>query len=878
MSAPKKITHSKWLRGLQAGFDRYAQPKGSFARVSNLVMTRRGALKTCDGTLLITEYNSALQPPDANFGPITEVFLFQPTGANAGYFGIVKDVNTHIGPPSGLGASATSGGILTGVYKYVITGLDGAGGETTASNEATVTLTAQKGSLTWSALPNAAGGYNIYRTISGGGSGSEHFLATVPGQSTVSYVDNANDVSLGPTTPPVLDNTQVCEFYEFTFPSYGAAQIVATLPADALPAPGGGAGGGTGGSGSGSGGGSGFNPPTPTGGVLGNLSPLPMIVQFVNKMILALGNGLTPYQSDGTNPNTTQLTNTFSASYPAWSTSTVYNQGGQIQVTISAVAYVFTATQGGVTGSGSPPSFAATLGSTVTDNNIIWSNSGQVSNSPPPRGAAHAEVYAGSLWVANTGIVKSPDQLDGPSAIRMSDLNNPISWNPLNAAQISPDDGDQCTGIKAFTVAAAGIAPQNFLMYFKNFASYLIQGVFGASDFSITRLQTDLGCIAPRSIQFVPGFGIMRLSHLGFAVTDGISDKLQDPEAIRPYLFPESTEFDITPIDQTYLYFSKAAQTANPPMYVCAVPLQGLASALVGNISLATSYLNTGSVVLTAGTYFIRVQAADSTGRTFTSGELSITVVAAIITSGHRVVPVFSQGIVVTLPANPNVATWLIYVGTNGPGSESKFATIPGSSTTVTLTNATPYTTGAPVIGLGGALSRLFCYDLVLKSWTVVDLPFPVSVLHQFRTPGSQPITVMGGFYDGAIRRWQAGDQQWDAGAVNAGAGTQVQWGFQDAEVFSEAGTVNLFHNQVIIRGDGGPTAIVVTPELNGTMQETVTAALIALGNNQYEARTRILQTAENLNLTISGSGPATVEAVSYEVQPKPAGAALIFS
>lgn len=860
----KPITHSKWLRGLQAGFDRYSQPKGSVARISNMVLTRRGALKVCDGSQLITQYNGAFQPNSADFGPITEVFLFQPTGGSPSYFGIVKDVNTHLGPPTGLMASGTGSGVLTGVYKYVITGLDGAGGETTVSNEVSVTLSSQKGALSWTALANAAGGYNIYRTGAGGGSGTELFLATVAGQATTSYTDNS--ASVGPGAPPSNDTTQVCQFYNFPFPSYGAADIVTTLPADALPVqPVDPIGGGGGNSGTGNGGNQ-----TPVGGTPGNVSALPQIVQFVNKMILALGNGLTPYESDGTTGGTSQITNTFSAAYPIWVASTVYNQGDQIQVTISAVKYVFTATQGGVSGSGSAPSFSATLGSTVADNNIIWTNAGQVTGSPPPRGAAHAEVYAGSLWVANTGTVESSDQLDGPSAIRMSDLNNPLSWNPLNAAQISPDDGDQCTGIKAFTVAEAGIAPENFLMYFKNYSSYLIQGVFGASNFSITRLQTDLGCVAPRSLQFVPGYGIMRLTHLGFAVTDGINDKLQDPEAIRPYLFPESTESDITPVDQSYLYFGKSAQTANPPMYVCALPLQGKVppSGLFAGVSIAAAYTSHIISGISSGTYYFIIQAVTPSGQIYTSGEYSVLVNP----------PVGLVGIIeITIPSNPLIETWNVYQGGSAPGSESKFISVPNGTTSIVINSSTTYTNGSPVVGLGGALSRLFCYDLVLKSWTVVDLPFPISVLKQFRTPGSLPITLMAGFYDGALRRWQAGDQAWDAGAVFAGSqSNNVNWFFRDAELFAEAGTVRLFHNEVIIRGDGGPSAITVTPTINGQIKNAIQAALIALGNNQYEARIRIMQTAENLNLTISGSGPATVEAVSDTVVERPVGGALI--
>jgi hypothetical protein len=849
-----------------------SQPRGSVSRASNIVWTRRGGIKVCDGTAIITNSSLGILNSNSNFGPITEIFLFQPTNGPAAYYGIVKDPGTHLNGPAASSAAGAAG-VLTGNYRWEITALDGAGGESTVGAESSVlSLTAQKGTVTWTPVPNASGGYNIYRTVAGGASGTEKFVATVTGQSSSSFTDNVSDGGLG-GSPPLVNTTQVCEFFNFNFPSYSALNIINTFPADNLPYQGGGTGGGRGGSGSGGGGNSGFQPPNSSGGVSGNLSPLPQIVQFVNKMILALGNGFAPYISDGTSSGTVVISNTFTAAYPTWTASTVYTQGDQIQATVSAVAYVFTAVQGGTSGSGGAPAFPAALGATVTDNNIIWKNSGQVSGSPAPRGAAHAEVYAGSVWFANTSPTVTTDQLDGPSALRMSLLNNPNSWNPLNAAQISPDDGDQGSGLKAFTVAEAGIAPQNFLIYFKNFSTYLIQGVFGASNFAITRLQTDLGCIAPRTIQFIPGFGIMRLSHLGFAVTDGISDKLENPEAIRPYLISESTESDILPLDQGFIYFSKGAQTADPPMYVAACPLQGKISSdpLLFN-GVTVTIINTVSNGLPLGTYFLIVQATLTSGLIFLSGEFSVTLVFS---------PHGSPAIQVTLPNNPTVATWTIYLthANGSAGGENQFVTVNNGITVVNIVGTTVLTPGTPPRNLGGQLTRIFCYDLVLKAWTVVDLPFSISVLRQFRTPGSIPITVMGGFFDGVLRRWQAGDPAWDAGATVAGAiTTAVSWNFTDTEVYTEGATVRMFHNQVIIRADGSPSRITVTPEINGKIQQAISAALTVLGEGQVEARVRIMQTAENLELAISGQGPAVIESIDYNVQPKPAGAPLVFS
>lgn len=1033
----KPITHSRWLRGLQAGFDRFAQPKGSFSRVSNMVYTRRGALKTADGSLILSAFGG-INP--ISWNPLTnefwrEIYYYAPSsGVRAGYYGLYGDPVTNLSGSLGTPTLSAVGTGLTGTYFVKMTAVDGVGGESPASPEANIALVNQGLHITWSAVTNAYG-YNIYIATSSGleilwlpaGSLATGVGVSVIGGATTAVTVDNTWISNGNQSPTAVDTTQQLIFTSIPLGGYSVANAIKTLPAavgaistgssssvdtssapvtstsefrpttavaggpvggsndytntnlayddnfttDAIgqdetdeagvagpgaeetwsgfPASGGGtitainlnvntsmstlfggaaktivkysldagsswtqlfstavnyaqrtdsvtlpvtqdltkvkvsvyvqafagkntfvtsrvyeiwavvttqvsAGGSSGSSEAGTGGG------TPNGGVTGICGPLPMITGFVGKMILALGNGITPYQSDGSSAGTTQLTNTFSAVYPARIASTLYSVGDQIQATIAAVNYIFTVTQGGTTGGGGAPAFAATLGSTVTDGQVIWKNTGQVSSSPAPRGAAHEEIYAGSLWVANTSPSLTTDQLDGPSALRMSDLNNPISWNPLNAAQIAPDDGDECTGIKAFTVAEAGIAPQNFLMFFKNFTTYMIQGLFGASNFSITRLQTDMGNVAARSIQFLPGFGIMRLTHLGFAVTDGIRDNLQDPEAIRPYLFAESTESDITRVDWSQIWFSKGAQTVEPPMYVCAVPLVGANASLISVVSgVSVNVITSGTPTLPTGGYYIQVGLRGPNGITGLSaiqGPFAVTGGSDFLRVTNSNVPAGYYG-------------YRIWFGTS---QNSLNQYVDGDTTVINI--ASPGSGGIPPTGINGAMTRLFAYDLIIKAWTVIDLPFSISVLRQARIEGSIPVTLAAGRFDESIRQLQNGDAAWDAGAANP----VVQGSFKDAEVYLEGATVRLFHNQVIIRGDGGPTGISVTPQLNGRIQTTIQAALTALGSNQYEARARILKTVENLALTVSVSGPVTVESVSYEVEKKPVGASLIFS
>lgn len=74
-------------------------------------------------------------------------------------------------PPANLSASAstTGGSLPAGTYYYVVTALDGAGGETTPSNEASATTTGTTGSITLTFNPGGGIGFKVYRGTTPGG-------------------------------------------------------------------------------------------------------------------------------------------------------------------------------------------------------------------------------------------------------------------------------------------------------------------------------------------------------------------------------------------------------------------------------------------------------------------------------------------------------------------------------------------------------------------------------------------------------------------------------------------------------------------------------------------------------------------------------------
>src|ERR1035438_6670841 len=164
MAGVKAIPFGPFIKGIDASVGVLTQPKGSIPRGSNLILTKRGALRTVDGSLLVNAYNGT---PTTGRGRAMCDFFFSPTGVAGYYLRLMKALDQFLGAPLNLaGALSTATGTLTvgQAYYWKVTAIDGTGGETTASNEATVTATSghQTVVLTWNVVPNAVG-YNVYR-------------------------------------------------------------------------------------------------------------------------------------------------------------------------------------------------------------------------------------------------------------------------------------------------------------------------------------------------------------------------------------------------------------------------------------------------------------------------------------------------------------------------------------------------------------------------------------------------------------------------------------------------------------------------------------------------------------------------------------------
>ena len=163
--ALKPIKQSQFLRGVNASVAYNSQPKGTVPRLSNMLFTSRGALRSSDQNMGICTLNGT--GPLTGAPPFLSIQFFQPSPTLRKILALQNSPVGTLTAPTGLAAVLASGGSLTSgtTYYYVVTAIDSGGGETIASSE--VNATPSGGNLTvdltWTAVTGAVS-YNVYRS------------------------------------------------------------------------------------------------------------------------------------------------------------------------------------------------------------------------------------------------------------------------------------------------------------------------------------------------------------------------------------------------------------------------------------------------------------------------------------------------------------------------------------------------------------------------------------------------------------------------------------------------------------------------------------------------------------------------------------------
>jgi hypothetical protein len=477
-----------------------------------------------------------------------------------------------------------------------------------------------------------------------------------------------------------------------------------------------------------------------------------------------------PSSSGGTVTVTTKpVVSVFIPSYPVWTASVPYAINSVIEP-VTNIGYYFIALQAGTSGA-TQPTFPTTVGATVTDGSIVWQNGGTlVSGAPPPSGCAHLAVYSGSLWMFNTSVTDSgvstntgtgttpiarPGQgLDGPCSLRMSDVDDLNSWNPINQAYLDKDDGTEGMGLGAFTIAAQGIPPEGSLCAFKRRAVYQIVGVFGADNFAIQRVQSDMGLLAPRTLQFVPGYGLVRLTYLGVAVFDSVNDRIVSTQ-VEPFLIGSNDpdNADVIPMDPEWQTIAQSALTANPPMYCCAIPV----------------------------------------------------------------------------------------------------ASMPGSSL--------------------GALTQIMCFDLVLKAWAIINLPFPISTMAGVLTFSTIGQTAIGSWNDGTLQLIQNGDETWATSMSGSATPGQVSWSMRTPTNASKNASERLYLRRTVVLGQqtgSAPSTMNIQTRNGGVVFRSQNVNMPNAGDVQVQSAAG--QIGRRFDAMISGSGMITIDSIEMQIEPRPIG------
>jgi hypothetical protein len=178
-----------------------------------------------------------------------------------------------------------------------------------------------------------------------------------------------------------------------------------------------------------------------------------------------------------------------------------------------------------------------------------------------------------------------------------------------------------------------------------------------------------------------------------------------------------------------------------------------------------------------------------------------------------------------------------------------------------------------PLKNASGALTRLFCYDLVMKAWAVIDLPWAITSLNALSGGEGNPL-VLAGKTDGTLQRMQSGDLTWNENPSTF-IGTNINWSFRTPDIFGEGQSQRLFFEEATITGYGNAAmvqSIVANLWIDGTNIGFQAIDIVPQGDSMFVARVSLFVNGQRAHLDISGNnggGPGVIDSVDWAIVPK---------
>jgi hypothetical protein len=175
-----------------------------------------------------------------------------------------------------------------------------------------------------------------------------------------------------------------------------------------------------------------------------------------------------------------------------------------------------------------------------------------------------------------------------------------------------------------------------------------------------------------------------------------------------------------------------------------------------------------------------------------------------------------------------------------------------------------------------GALSRALCYDLTTRGWYPIDFPFSISVIRQVIPNAPSPVTLLGGWQDGLIQRWQYGDFLWE---TLGPAAFPVNWSYRTPLAASESPDQRVYIQELSIKGVNSHNlgTITATPTIDGLVYPTTNVIRQSRGTGaDILIVVPILVTGQRFYCDVFGSGGVEIDSGNYHLVAKPLAGRLV--